>query len=182
MKGKLKFILPLAGFLVVAAIFAVALNRAPEKGQAFVKSALIGKPAPDFTLPSVTDPGENVTMAQFRGRWTLLNVWGTWCVECRVEHPVLLDIQREGKVALLGLDYKDDPEAAIRWLRDLGNPYDAVADDSEGRAAIDLGVYGAPETFLIDPDGIIVHKQVGAVSSEMWQRDFLPHIEGQVAR
>jgi cytochrome c biogenesis protein CcmG/thiol:disulfide interchange protein DsbE len=179
MKGSLRFALPLAGFLVVVGIFAVALQRAPDKGQAFVRSALIGKPAPDFSLPSVTEPGETVTMEQFRGRWTLVNVWGTWCPECRIEHPLLLDIQREGKVAILGLDYKDDDEAAIRWLRELGNPYDAVAADREGRAAIDFGVYGAPETFLVDPQGVIVHKQVGAVSPEMWRDEFLPLIAGR---
>jgi cytochrome c biogenesis protein CcmG/thiol:disulfide interchange protein DsbE len=178
MKFPIRYVLPLAGFLAVAVVLGIALKRSPDAGQAFVKSALIGKPAPQFTLPGLTPDAPPVTMAQFQGRWTLVNVWGTWCAECHIEHPVLLDIQREGKVAILGLDYKDDDAAALRWLEELGNPYDAVAADREGRAAIDFGVYGAPETFLVDPQGIIRHKQVGAVSREMWQRDFLPLIEG----
>ncbi|MET0291001.1 MAG: DsbE family thiol:disulfide interchange protein [Steroidobacteraceae bacterium] len=179
MKLPIRFVLPLAGFLVVAVILGIALKRAPEAGQAFVKSALIGKPAPEFTLPSVIPNAEDVSLAQFKGRWTLLNVWGTWCVECRVEHPVLLDIQREGKVTIIGLDYKDEDAAALEWLDRLGNPYAAVAADREGRAAIDFGVYGAPETFLIDPQGVIVHKQVGPVSKAIWQTDFLPKIEAK---
>jgi cytochrome c biogenesis protein CcmG/thiol:disulfide interchange protein DsbE len=118
-------------------------------------------------------------MKSFHGRWTLLNVWGTWCVECRAEHPVLLDIQREGKVQIIGLDYKDEDAAALEWLDRLGNPYAAVAADREGRAAIDYGVYGAPETFLVDPQGIIVHKQVGPVSAAMWRSDFVPLIDAK---
>ncbi len=179
MKLPVRYVLPLAGFLVVALILGIALKRVPEAGQAFVKSALIGKPAPDFTLPSVIPGAEPVTMKSFHGRWTLLNVWGTWCVECRAEHPVLLDVQREGKVQIIGLDYKDEDAAALEWLDRLGNPYAAVAADREGRAAIDYGVYGAPETFLVDPQGIIVHKQVGPVSAAMWRSDFVPLIDAK---
>lgn len=179
MKLPIRYVLPLVGFLIVAVILGIALKRTPQAGQAFVKSALIGKPAPEFTLPSVIPNADDVTMTQFKGRWTLLNVWGTWCVECRVEHPVLLDIQREGKVEIVGLDYKDDDAAALEWLDRLGNPYAAVAADREGRVAIDFGVYGAPETFLIDPQGTIVHKQVGPVSAQMWRSDFLPLIEAK---
>jgi cytochrome c biogenesis protein CcmG, thiol:disulfide interchange protein DsbE len=176
MKFPVRYVLPLAGFLIVAVILGIALKRSPEAGQAFVKSALIGKPAPLFELPSVFPDAAAVTMKQFQGRWTLVNVWGTWCVECQAEHPVLLGIQREGKVALLGLDYKDDDAEALKWLDRLGNPYDAVAADREGRAAIDFGVYGAPETFLVDPQGVIVHKLVGPLSNEIWRRDFVPLI------
>jgi cytochrome c biogenesis protein CcmG/thiol:disulfide interchange protein DsbE len=177
MKTPVRFILPLAGFLLVAVVLAIALKRAPDAGQAFIKSALIGKPAPEFSLPSIFPGEQPVTLGQFRGRWTLVNVWGTWCVECRVEHPVLLDIKRQGKVAILGLDYKDEDEAAVQWLEQLGNPYDVVAADREGRAAIDFGVYGAPETFLVDPQGVIVHKQVGPVSAKMWTDEFMPFID-----
>jgi cytochrome c biogenesis protein CcmG, thiol:disulfide interchange protein DsbE len=177
MKTPVRFLLPLGGFLLVAVVLAIALKRSPDAGQAFVKSALIGKPAPLFTLPSVSPGAPPVSMAQFHGRWTLVNVWGTWCIECRVEHPVMLDIKRAGKVAILGLDYKDEDAAALQWLEQLGNPYEAVAADREGRAAIDFGVYGAPETFLVDPQGIIVHKQVGPVSAAMWAKEFLPLIE-----
>jgi cytochrome c biogenesis protein CcmG, thiol:disulfide interchange protein DsbE len=170
-----RFWIPLVGFLALAGVFAVALKRAPPAGtERVIPSALIGKPASAFTLPSVLDPQTNVTLEQFKGRWVLLNVWATWCVECRAEHQVLLDVQRDGKVEILGLDYKDEDAAANEWLQKLGNPYSAVASDPEGRVALDYGVYGAPENFLIDPDGIIVRKHVGALSTEVWARDFQP--------
>jgi cytochrome c biogenesis protein CcmG/thiol:disulfide interchange protein DsbE len=152
------------GLLVI--VFAVALCRAPDKQ--FVPSALIDKPAPQFTLPDLLQPGGTVSNATFKGRWYLINVWGTWCPECRAEHSVLLDIQREGKVALVGLNYQDDDDKARAWLQELGNPYAAVAVDREGRASIDYGVYGAPETFLVNPQGIIVHKVVGQITSKSW--------------
>jgi cytochrome c biogenesis protein CcmG, thiol:disulfide interchange protein DsbE len=162
------------GLLVV--MFAVALCRAPEKQ--FVKSALIGKTAQVFTLPDLLQPGSTVTNAAFKGRWYLLNVWGTWCVECRGEHPVLLDIKREGKVAVLGLNYQDDDEKARQWLQELGNPYEIVAVDREGRASIDYGVYGAPESFLVNPQGIIVHKVVGQITASSWAELLKTHVEG----
>jgi cytochrome c biogenesis protein CcmG/thiol:disulfide interchange protein DsbE len=171
-----RFWIPLVGFFVLVGVFAVALKRAPEKQ--FVASALIGKPAPEFTLPDLLSPGATVSSASFKGKWVLVNVWGTWCVECRVEHPVLLDIQRSGKLQLLGLNYKDDDEAARQWLGELGNPFAAVAVDREGRAAIDYGVYGAPESFLVNPAGIIVHKVVGVITAESWRDTLLPLVEG----
>ena len=172
-----RFVLPLVGFLLVALVLGVALKRAPAPGENFVKSALIGKPAPAFALPNLTEPGQIVRPDQFKGRWYLMNVWGTWCVECRMEHPMLLDIQREGRVAVVGLNYKDQDELALDWLRQLGNPYAAVAVDREGRTAIDWGVYGAPETFLVNPQGIIVRKRVGALTPQVWKNDFLPMVE-----
>lgn len=171
-----RFVLPLAGFLMLAVVMAVSLQRAPEK--AVVKSALLGKPAPVFELPDLTSPGGTVSNASFANQWYLLNVWGTWCVECRAEHAVLLGIQQEGRVKILGLDYKDEDDAALAWLAELGNPYAAVAADREGRIAIDWGVYGAPETFLVNPQGRVVQKQVGPISTEIWKRDFLPHLDG----
>jgi len=174
-----RFWLPLVGFLVLAGVFFVALKRAPTGGgERLVQSVLIGKPASAFTLPSVLDPAIPVSLADFKGRWVLLNVWATWCVECRAEHQVLLDVQREGKVAIVGLDYKDEDPAANEWLQRLGNPYDAVASDPEGRVALDYGVYGAPENFLIDPNGVIVHKHIGALTSEVWRRDFQSRVDG----
>jgi cytochrome c biogenesis protein CcmG, thiol:disulfide interchange protein DsbE len=162
------------GMLVI--VFAVALCRAPDKQ--FVKSALIGKTAQVFTLPDLLQPDRTVTNADFKGRWYLLNVWGTWCVECRGEHPVLLDIQREGKVAVLGLNYQDNDDAARQWLVDLGNPYEIVAVDREGRASIDYGVYGAPESFLVNPEGIVVHKVVGQITRNSWAEMVRTFIEG----
>jgi cytochrome c biogenesis protein CcmG/thiol:disulfide interchange protein DsbE len=169
-----RFWLPLVAFLALAVVFAIALKHVPTNGEPLIKSVLIGKPAPDFELPSVLDPSKKVTLGQFKGRWLLINVWATWCGECRVEHPVLLDVQRAGKVAILGLDYKDEDALAVQWLQQLGDPYEAVAADPEGRVAIDYGVYAAPESYLVNPAGIIVHKQVGAISAEVWQRDFEP--------
>lgn len=173
-----RFWLPLVGFLALAVVFAFALKRAPTNGgERVIESVLIGKPATQFTLPSVLDPQTSVSLEQFKGRWVLLNVWATWCVECRAEHQTLLDIQKAGKVDIVGLNYKDEDPLAIEWLEKLGNPYAAVPSDPEGRVAIDYGVYAAPESFLIDPQGIIRRKQVGAFTPEIWQRDFQPLIE-----
>lgn len=171
-----RYWLLLAGFALLFVVFGYALKRAPEK--AFVASALINKPAPQFVLPDLLKPGSTVDSNAFRGRWTLVNVWGTWCVECRVEHPVLLDIQKQGKVVLLGLNYKDDDDAAREWLAQLGNPYEAVAVDKEAQTALDYGVYGAPESFLVNPQGVIVHKVVGVVTPKSWAETMLPMIEG----
>jgi len=171
-----RFAIPLALFAALVVVFAVALKRAPEKQ--FVRSAMIGKPAADFVLPDLMNPGGTVDSRAFKGRWVLLNVWGTWCFECRAENPELLAIQREGKVVVVGLNYKDEDEAARQWLTQLGNPFDAIAVDREGRVAIDYGVYGAPETFLINPQGIIVHKVVSVITPELWQKTLLPLIEG----
>lgn len=171
-----KFALPLVAFALLVVMFGVALKRAPDKQ--FVKSALIGRPAPEFVLPNLLQEGQTVSSRSFGGRWTLLNVWGTWCAECRAEHATLLRIRQEGKVRLVGLNYKDEDAAARDWLMQLGNPYEVIAADHEGRAAIDWGVYGAPETFLVNPAGTIVHKVVGQVTAENWRTQFLPLIEG----
>jgi cytochrome c biogenesis protein CcmG/thiol:disulfide interchange protein DsbE len=171
-----RFALPLVAFALLVVMFGVALKRAPDKQ--FVKSALIGKPAPEFVLPDLLHEGQTINSRTFGGRWTLLNVWGTWCGECRAEHATLLQIRQEGKVRLVGLNYKDEDAAARAWLTQLGNPYEVIATDREGRAAIDWGVYGAPETFLVNPAGTIVHKVVGQVTAENWRAQFLPLIEG----
>lgn len=171
-----RFAIPLIIFAGLVAIFAIGLKRAPEKS--VVPSALIGKSAPEYELPSLLRPGETVRSADFKGRWQLVNVWGTWCPECYTEHPVLLDIAREGKVVIIGLNYKDDDEAARRWLAELGNPYTAIGIDRQGDTAIDFGVYGAPETYLINPEGLIVDRVVGALSARHWQQEWLPKIDG----
>jgi cytochrome c biogenesis protein CcmG/thiol:disulfide interchange protein DsbE len=172
-----RFAIPLVLFGLLVVVFAVALKRAPEKQ--VMQSALIGRTAPEFTLPDLLNPGAQVRSADLRGRWVLLNVWGTWCVECRVEHPALLEIQKTGKAVIVGLNYKDEPDQARLWLSELGNPYDAVPEDREGRVAIDWGVYGAPETFLVNPEGVIVEKIVGVVTQDNWTNRLLPHIEGR---
>ena len=169
-----RFLLPLGAFLVLAAVLGIGIRHAPEKG--LIASPLLGKPAPEFALPNLTDPARQVRSADLKGRWYLFNVWGTWCGECRAEHDTLLTVHRSGRVALVGLDWKDDDAQALAWLAQLGNPYEIVAVDRSGREAIDWGVYGAPETFLVNPQGVIVYKHVGALTLETWNREILPRL------
>jgi cytochrome c biogenesis protein CcmG/thiol:disulfide interchange protein DsbE len=169
-----RFLWPLAGFALLVVVLIVGLRNAPEKG--IIESPLLGKAAPTFAVPALIDSTQRVSAADLKGGWHLLNVWGTWCVECRAEHATLLAIRDEGRVPVIGLDWKDDDAAAIAWLAQLGNPYRQVGADRDGRVAIDWGVYGAPESFLINPDGIVVEKQTGAMTTEIWRTRFLPHL------
>ena len=136
-------------------------------------SPMIGKPFPSFSL-SALDGGAPLTEALLRGRVTLVNVWATWCPTCKAEHAELMRIREGGDVAILGVVYKDDAEAARGWLARYGNPYVANAMDSDGRLAIDLGVYGAPESFLVDASGIVVYKRVGDVNRRIWDEEIAP--------
>jgi cytochrome c biogenesis protein CcmG/thiol:disulfide interchange protein DsbE len=166
-----RYLVPLAIFLVIGVFFFVGLRLDPN----YVPSPLVGKPIPTFSLPSLTDPEDLVTNDALAGRVSLVNVWGTWCVECRHEHGFLLELARAG-VPIYGLNLKDERPAAIDWLNRLGNPYVTSGFDPEGRAAIDWGVTGAPETFLIDRDGTILHKHISPLTAHVWQSDFLPLI------
>ena len=168
-----KFIIPFALFVVLGAFLYVGLQRDPS----YVPSPLIGKQAPEFSLPSLQDPAYPVSTTDLKGRAWVLNVWGTWCGGCREEHEVLVAISKQNAVPLIGLDWKDDNAAAQQWLRELGNPYAAVASDAEGRVAIDWGVYGAPETFLIGPDGTVLYKHIAPMTLDVWAKEFLPRIE-----
>jgi cytochrome c biogenesis protein CcmG, thiol:disulfide interchange protein DsbE len=171
-----RFLVPLGVFALLAIVLAIGIRHSPDKG--IIRSPLIGKPAPQFALPALLEPGRTVRSQDFKGRWYLLNVWGTWCGECRAEHEMLLTVGKSGAVPLIGLDWKDDDAQAQAWLRQLGNPYETVAVDRSGRAAIDWGVYGAPETFLVNPAGIVVYKHVGALTQVEWTRDILPRVNG----
>jgi cytochrome c biogenesis protein CcmG/thiol:disulfide interchange protein DsbE len=173
MKRPLRFLVPALGFAVLVGFFVIGLQRDP--GQ--IPSPLIGKPAPAFALESLGDPGWIVGSRDFAGRPWLLNVWGSWCVGCRQEHEALMAIAGENRVPIMGLNLWDDRTRALRWLSDLGNPYVSVAFDPEGRTAIDWGVYGAPETFLIDADGRVVKKHIGPITLEDWRQDFLPLLD-----
>lgn len=164
-----RYLIPLAIFLVIGGFFFVGLDRNPN----YVPSPLVGKPAPVFALPSVTDPDSVVSTESLKGRVALVNVWGTWCVECRHEHAFLLELARAG-LPIYGLNVRDDRLAAVEWLGRLGNPYVGSGFDPEGKAAIDWGVTGAPETFLIASDGTILHKHISPLTLGVWQRDFLP--------
>ena len=168
-----RFLLPLGLFGLLVIVLAVGIQRAPEKS--VIRSVLLGKPAPQFVLPVLGREGV-FDSSSLRGRWYLLNVWGTWCAECRAEHEMLLEIRRSGVVSVVGLNWRDQDAAATDWLQELGDPYEVVALDREGRTAIDWGVYGAPETFLVDPMGTVIHKHVGPLNPEIWQRDFLSRL------
>jgi len=165
----LRYLAPLAILVFIAVFFYFGLQRNPND----VPSALIGKTIPTFSLPSVTDPQKLVTSEALAGRVSLVNVWGTWCVECRHEHGYLLELARAG-VPIYGLNLRDDRAAAIEWLTRLGNPYVSSGFDPEGKAAIDWGITGAPETFLIGSDGTILHKHISPLTAQVWQNDFLP--------
>jgi cytochrome c biogenesis protein CcmG/thiol:disulfide interchange protein DsbE len=165
-----RFALPIALFVVVVVFLAIGLERDPR----YVPSPLIGKPMPDFALP-VLDPGAApLDRAALGGRLYLLNVWASWCVACREEHPVLNALAARGVVPVIGLNYKDEREAAQRWLEQRGNPYETSLFDHEGKLGLDLGVYGVPETFLVDSAGIIRFKHVGPLTEAVLERDVLP--------
>lgn len=167
-----RYLLPVGVFAALLGFFYFGLGRDKET----LPSPLIGKPAPQFELPRVDDPSKTVSSKDLAGQTYVLNVWGTWCPGCRQEHDVLLEIARRNVVPIIGLDWKDDLALARRWLGELGNPYAVTAFDAEGRVAIDWGVYGAPETFLVDEQGAVVHKHVGPLTILDWERDFMPKI------
>lgn len=169
---RLLFLVPSALFGLVLIAFAVSLGHDPSK----LPSMLIGKPLPSFALPAVR-PGEaGLSSAGLRGQPVLLNVFASWCVSCRLEHPMLLRLRAEG-VAVDGLDWKDDPADGARWLADNGDPYRHVGADLSGRTGIDLGVTGAPETFVIDRRGRVRFKHVGPIEADDWTRTLQPLLQ-----
>ncbi|MBV8782811.1 MAG: DsbE family thiol:disulfide interchange protein [Gammaproteobacteria bacterium] len=171
-----RFALPLGLFLLLSIVLYVGIRHSPEKG--IIASPLLNRPAPDFALPALASPERMVRARDLRGRWYLLNVWGTWCGGCRAEHDMLLRVRAANVVPIIGMDWKDDDRQAERWLAQLGNPYEVVAVDHTGRVAIDWGVYGAPETFLVNPQGIVVYKCVGELTEEAWTAEILPRLRG----
>lgn len=169
-----RFFVPLAAFALLVVVLAIGIRHSPEKG--VIASPLIGKPAPQFSLPDLGNSGRLISSGEFKGKWYLFNVWGTWCYECRAEHDMLLEVRHAALLPLVGLDWKDDDTEARTWLVQLGNPYAEVATDHSGRTAIDWGVYAAPETFLVDPRGIVVYKVIGPLTREVWTREILPRL------
>lgn len=168
-----KFLVPLGIFLVLAAFLGIGLGLNPRE----VPSPLINKPAPAFEAPTVADAGRQLTLADMtRDGPVLFNVWASWCVSCRHEHPLLVELARQGVIPIYGLNYKDERGAAKDWLRKLGNPYTASAYDEDGRVGIDWGVYGVPETFLVDARGVIRYKHTGPLTVESWQNELLPRV------
>ncbi len=166
----MRFILPLVAFIVLAVFLYIGLGLNPRE----VPSPLIDKPAPAFSLPQLYDPAKKFSAAEMKGRVWLLNVWASWCVSCRDEHPVLVMLAQKNIVPIYGLDYKDKQGDAVLWLKEGGNPYTVVASDTDGRIGIDYGVYGVPETYVIDKQGIIRYKQIGPVTTESLDKTILP--------
>jgi len=165
-----RYLLPLLVFIVMAGFLAIGLKLDPRE----VPSPLIGKPAPAFDLPQLAAPDQRLAAKDLRGQVWLLNVWASWCVACRQEHPLLVELSKSGQVKLYGLNYKDKREDALRWLANFGDPYLKSISDTDGLVGIDYGVYGVPETFVIDKQGVIRHKQIGPVTAESLRDTLLP--------
>lgn len=174
-------LLPLVVFAALAAIFLMQLLSGRDAS--VIPSALIGEEVPPLDLPPLEglvrngEPVPALTDAAIKGDLTLVNVWASWCVPCRQEHPLLMQLAESGTVKVVGINYKDQQENALRFLGELGNPYEAVGVDESGRTAIDWGVYGVPESYLVDETGTIVYKKVGPFSPESFTEELLPAIE-----
>ena len=170
-------LLPLLAFFALALLLGVGVLMNSGKDTSAIPSPLIGKPAPAFSLPVLGEPARRITNADLQGAPYLLNVWGSWCPACRDEHPVITALAQGGRVKVVGYDYKDEPEDAQRWLEQFGNPYALVIADQDGRAAFDWGIYGAPESFLVDAQGIVRWKFIGPMTDEVVRDQLLPELE-----
>lgn len=169
---KAKFLIPLGLFVVLVLFLAVGLGLDPRE----VPSPLVNKPAPAFKLTQLEQPELQIGTDELKGKVWLFNVWASWCVACRQEHPVLMEFARTGMVPIIGLDYKDQRKDALGVLRRAGNPYDITAFDSDGRVGIDYGVYGVPESYVIDKAGVIRYKHIGPITAEALQKTIIPLI------
>ena len=172
-----KYFLPLVIFGLFFLVLQVGMKDIIEgKNVNELPSPLIGKPAPEFELPSLTNPENTIGTADFAGKPAVLNVWATWCVGCRQEHPFLMKLSESGIVPVYGLNWRDTLPEAQQFIRELGNPYIDSAFDGDGRVGINWGVYGAPETFLIGADGTVLEKHLGPLSPGIWQEKFAPYL------
>ncbi|MDH3887811.1 MAG: DsbE family thiol:disulfide interchange protein [Gammaproteobacteria bacterium] len=172
MSRYLRYLVPLAIFFILVAFLYRGLSLDPKR----VPSPLVGKPMPEFSLPRLKDPAATLSDSDLKGKVSVLNIWATWCVSCRAEHEVLLQLANTGLVNIYGLNYKDERAKAQQWLQQLGDPYVANAFDADGRTGIDWGVYGAPETFIMDKLGMIRHKHIGPLTVEALNSTILPLI------
>jgi cytochrome c biogenesis protein CcmG/thiol:disulfide interchange protein DsbE len=168
-----RFLLPFGIFLMLLVFLAVGLTLKPSE----VPSPLIGKPAPAFELPRLQDPDRTLSPNDLRGKVWILNVWASWCVSCRDEHPLLVNLAKSGVVPIYGLNYKDRRDDALAWLARFGNPYAASVSDAEGKVGIDYGVYGVPETYIVDDKGMIRHKHIGPITPEVLEAKILPLVK-----
>lgn len=169
----LRYLVPLMLFAGMTVFLFKGLHIDPR----VVPSPLLGKPAPTFTLPRLKSPEQTIDSEKLRGKVYLFNVWATWCVSCRAEHGLLVQLARSGAVDIYGLNWKDDRKQALEWLQKLGDPFVANAFDATGRVAIDWGVYGAPETFIVDAKGIIRYKYAGPLSAQLLNDTILPLVK-----
>ena len=167
-----RYLAPLIMVAIMIPVFVIGLSRDPTE----VPSPLLNKPAPEFELPSLKDPARTVGSDDYAGQMALVNVWATWCVGCRQEHDYLLKLASETDIPIYGLNWRDHRGDALAWLRQLGDPYVASAFDEDARVGIDWGVYGAPETFLISADGIVLYKHISPLTEAVWLSEFQPRI------
>ncbi len=172
-----RYAIPVVVLAAVGAFLYKGLYLRPD----YIPSPLIGKQVPEFSLPELEDASVQVTANDLKGQLSLFNVWATWCVGCRQEHAYLVELSRTTDIPIYGLNWQDDRDAAIRWLQTLGDPYVASGFDEAGSVAIDWGVYGAPETFLVDADGTILYKHIAPLTPEVWHSRFMPIIEEKCA-
>lgn len=170
----MRFLIPLGLFIVLVVFLAIGLKLNPHE----VPSPLVGKPAPPFEVVQLTGgEGKTFSPKDMQGKVWLLNVWASWCGSCREEHPILMELAKTGTVPIIGLDYKDQRANGLQWLQRFGDPYTLTAFDADGRIGIDYGVYGVPETYVIDKAGVIRYKQIGPVTPEALAKKILPLVK-----
>lgn len=167
-----RYLLPLIGVLVLIPIMILGLQSDPSE----LPSQYIGKPAPQFELPTLKDPSRNISTADLKGQVSLVNIWATWCAGCRAEHQFLMALSREGSIPIYAINWRDERQKALAWLEQLGDPYVASGFDADGRVGIDWGAYGAPETFLINAEGQVVYRFTGPLNRALWDEEFVPRI------
>lgn len=167
-----RYLIPFVVIVIILILLGIGLTMDPK----LIPSVLIGKPAPEFTLPTVRNPKITLSKSDLQGKVVLFNVWASWCTACKEEHPIFMDLARRKAVPIYGLNYKDKRKDALSWLQQLGDPYTASAHDFKGRVGIDWGVYGVPETFVVDRKGIIRYKHIGAVNPKVLKQKILPLI------
>ncbi len=172
-KSALRYAVPLGIFFALVILLGVGLTLDPRE----VPSPLIDKPAPAFEVPQLGDPAKTFSPKEMIGKVWMFNVWASWCVSCREEHPVLMELSRQNVVPIYGLDYKDQRSEGLRWLSQFGNPYVLSAFDADGKVGIDYGVYGVPETYIIDKRGVIRYKQIGIVTRELVRDKIIPLVK-----
>ena len=167
-----RYLLPFFAALILIPIMILGLRSDPSE----LPSQYIGKPAPEFNVPTLRDPSKNISNEDLKGQISLVNIWATWCAGCRDEHPFLMELSDENTIPIYGINWRDNRQDALRWLEALGDPYVASGFDGDGRVGIDWGAYGAPETFLLNADGRVVYRFTGPLNRSLWNEEFVPRI------